>query len=111
MPVWSWQGHYSTTREPKPSRKVLAAIPLIKAALDANEEWGACHIVLSDINIEKYHVRWCRERPEITPAGAAAMDAMLSMTMRERAIALCAVEEGSFYKWSDEEWAQLDHDH
>lgn len=110
MSVWSWHGYYHTRRPPKPSRKTRDALPLIKAAIEAGEDYGACHIVLADVNLEKHHVKWCRERPEITPKGAAAMDAMLAMTLRERAIALCAADGEAFHEWSDAEWAEFYHD-
>lgn len=110
MSVWAWQSYYSTRREPKHTSSTRKAVALIQAAIDIGEKYGACHIVLADLNLELSHLRWCLQQPHITPAGRTAMEVMAAMTMRERAIAMAAVEGAEWALWTDQEWAEFDHD-
>lgn len=110
MTVWAWDSYYHTTTKPSPTPAALAAIPLVIAADDAGEDFGACHIVLADLNFDDDHINFCLALPYITPEGIAAMTALLAMTKQERAIALCLANGEQFSAWTDEEWAKFDRD-
>lgn len=106
MTVWCWGSYYATREEPKVDETITALSLLIVKALEVGEEWGACHIVLSDINIERNHMEFCLAQPNLTLEGRAAMDGMLGSSCRTRAIALCAAEDGRWNSYTEDEWAR-----
>lgn len=105
MTVWCWNSYYATRTEPVLNDVSEKLSELIAGALAVGEEFGACHIVLSDINIERDHIEFCLAQPEITPEGRVAMEAMQRATCRDRAIALCSAHGEKWGAYTEAEWA------
>lgn len=104
MTVWCWGSYYATRSEPLLNDATEKLSDLILGALAVGEEYGACHIVLSDINIERDHIEFCLAYPGLTPEGRAAMEGMLLASCRDRAIALCAAHGENWGSHTEDEW-------
>lgn len=102
--IWS-DGYYATRREPKITARIRKLVTLIDAAEAVGEEFGACHIVVSDLNYEIDSLRYCRSQPDITPEGSALMDALIRAPLWDRAVAFAAAGRRKFLIYDEMEWA------
>jgi hypothetical protein len=104
MTVWSY-GSYYTRIEPVIEDKHRELAKLVTAAAEAGEDFGACHIVVEDLNLEKHCLTWCLRQPKLTPQGKAMLEALSAVQLRDRAIAFAAINEKyGFRAYADEEW-------
>lgn len=108
MTVWNWASYGYTRVEPALTDAASCAAGALKEAIDVGEEFGACHIVISDLNIDDDHLEFCLAQPEITPQGKAAMDVLRGLPRRERLIALAAAAGEKWSAMTEEKWAEFD---
>lgn len=84
---------------------VRAAVELIRAVYEYSSVGGNAHVVLDDFNLEDDSIQWCLDtalvdniheanEPELA-SERAALEALLAMSMDERASAL-ALHDGYF---------------
>ena len=111
MSVWFY-AHYFTRQEPIITDEHRVVKELLDAALDVGEDYGACHIVVEDINLETLHIKWCLDNVqtdnELTDEGRALLEALLKMSLRDRFIVFSLAEHTTVY--TDEAWALVKDD-
>lgn len=70
------------------SQAVLAIAPRLRKA----DPYGACHIVVSDWNLEDEHIEFCRDEPEASDEDRTLMTDLLALSEDERHTAMALAD-------------------
>lgn len=73
-------------------REITPAVLAIYHRLREADEFGACHIVVADWNVDDDDLAFCRDQPEATPEDRELMTGMLALSAAERHTAMALAD-------------------